>query len=174
MKNERLNENESLKVVAQTEQSNNRLWWAVTILMILCLYWLSNVVLWIPWSYSPQLGIVMMLTVNPLFWGAGIYTCLACRKGDENLMKKALMISLVAVGISLISDYLFFEVCMNSKDVWHVTTFYGYIWLVALAFGEVFFLRKKLANRQFIATTKLLLMLIGGLLLLLFLLVCLI
>lgn len=41
-------------------------------------------------------------------------------------MKKALFVSLVAVGISLLSDFLFFAVCMESKDVWHITTF---LWL---------------------------------------------
>ncbi|WP_300703888.1 hypothetical protein [Bacteroides sp.] len=174
MKEKSWNSKEYLGSVAPMVQGRNRLWWTVTALMIVCLYWLSNVVLWVPWSHSPRLGIVMMLTVNPLFWGVGIYTCLACRNGDENLMKKALNISLVAVGISLISDYFFFAVCMKSKDVWHVTTFYGYAWLVVLAFGEVFLFGKRLASKQYAVTKELLLSLVGCLLLLLFLLICLI
>ena len=37
-------------------RKKNLLWLAVTSLMVFCLYWLSNVVLWVPWSHSPQLG----------------------------------------------------------------------------------------------------------------------
>ena len=62
-------------------RKKNLLWLAVTSLMVFCLYWLSNVVLWVPWSHSPQLGIILMLTVNPVFWGVGIYVCLACESG---------------------------------------------------------------------------------------------
>lgn len=83
-----------------------------------------------------------MLTVNPLFWAAGIYICLASENRTENLMKKALVVASLAVGISLISDYLFFAVYMGSKDVWHITTFYGYAWLAVLTFGEVLLLKK--------------------------------
>lgn len=174
MKDKGGDKKECLGAVVPMLQGGNRLWWTATVLMVVCLYWLSNVVLWLPWSYSPQLGIVMMLTVNPLFWGAGIYACLACRNGEGSLMKKALIVSLVSVAISLVSDYLFFAVCMKSKDVWHITTFYGYAWLVVLAFGEVFLFRKRLASKQYAVTGKLLLALIGCLLLLLFFLVCLI
>lgn len=153
---------------------SGQLWWGVTGLTMMVLYWLSNVVLWLPWSYNPQLGILMMLTVNPIFWGIGIYFCLVCGSNVESLVKKTLIISAVAVGVSLISDYLFFAVYMKSKDVWHVTTFYGYAWLVVLAFGEAFLLRKKLKRRQFVASGKTLLLLAGGLLLLLLFLACLI
>lgn len=153
---------------------SGQLWWGVTGLTMMVLYWLSNVVLWLPWSYNPQLGILMMLTVNPIFWGIGIYFCLVCGSNVESLVKKTLIISAVAVGISLISDYLFFAVYMKSKDVWHITTFYGYAWLVVLAFGEAFLLRKRLKRRQFVASGKTLLLLAGGLLLLLLFLACLI
>ena len=61
-------------------RKKNLLWLAVTSLMVFCLYWLSNVVLWVPWSHSPQLGIILMLTVNPVFWGVGIKWS---RKSDE-------------------------------------------------------------------------------------------
>ena len=91
----------------------HQLWWIFTVLTVMCLYWLSNIVLWVPWSHSPRLGMLLMLTVNPLFWGIGIYACLSCGSNAGNLMKKALFVSLVAVGISLLSDFLFFAVCME-------------------------------------------------------------
>lgn len=156
------------------KNKKKQLWWPFTILMIACLYWLSNVVLWIPWSRSPELGMILMLTVNPVFWGVGIYSCLACTGGVDNWLKKALIVSLIAVGISLLSDYLFFAVLMKSKDVWHITTFYGYAWLVILSFAEALLFRKRLERRQFAATSNLLLMLISGLLVLSIILVCLI
>lgn len=145
-------------------ESKNRFWWASTVLTIMCLYWLSNVVLWMPWRYSPQLGMVMMLTVNPVFWGVGLYSCLACEGGARSLVKKAMLVSLVAVGISLISDFLFFAVYMGSKEVWHITTFCGYAWLVILVFAEAFLLRKRLITKQCVATRKYLLILAGCLL----------
>lgn len=154
--------------VARLNKQKSQLWWTVTILMIMCMYWLSNVVLWVPWSHNPQLGILLMLTVNPLFWAAGIYICLASENRTGNLMKKALVVASLAVGISLISDYLFFAVYMGSKDVWHITTFYGYAWLAVLTFGEVLLLKKKLLTRQYAVPTRLLLILTLCLLFLLF------
>jgi hypothetical protein len=73
-------------------------------------------------------------------------------------------VSLVAVGISLISDFLFFAVYMGSKEVWHITTFCGYAWLVILVFAEAFLLRKRLITKQCVATRKYLLILAGCLL----------
>ena len=96
--------------VARLDKQKSQLWWTVTILMIMCMYWLSNVVLWVPWSHNPQLGILLMLTVNPLFWAAGIYICLASENRTGNLMKKALVVASLAVGISLIFDYLFIDI----------------------------------------------------------------
>lgn len=169
MKNEIVyNEKEAVQTeLILSESIAYRRWWVVVILLIMCLYWLSNVVLWIPWSHNPQLGMVLMLTVNPVFWGVGIYHCLASKGGAKNLMKKTLIVSLIAVGISLISDYLFFALLMKSKDVWHITTFYGYAWLVVLAFGEAFLFKKRLGSHPFNPTTKTLLVLVSCLLLLL-------
>jgi len=93
----------------------HQLWWIFIVLTVMCLYWLSNIVLWVPWSHSPRLG-------------------------------------------------MFFAVCMESKDVWHITTFYGYAWLVILALGEAFFLRKSLLARCYVVTVRVLLVLVGILL----------
>ena len=58
--------------VARLDKQKSQLWWTVTILMIMCMYWLSNVVLWVPWSHNPQLGILLMLTVI-LFSGRQVF-----------------------------------------------------------------------------------------------------
>ena len=39
----------------------HQLWWIFTVLTVMCLYWLSNIVLWVPWSHSPRLGMLLML-----------------------------------------------------------------------------------------------------------------
>lgn len=44
---------------------------------------------------------------------------------------------------------------MKSKDVWHITTFYGYAWLAVLAFGEALLLKKKLMAKQYPVTKRL-------------------
>lgn len=44
---------------------------------------------------------------------------------------------------------------MKSKDVWHITTFYGYAWLAVLALGEAFLLKKKLMAKQYPVTKRL-------------------
>lgn len=53
-------------------------------------------------------------------------------------MKKALFVSLVAVGISLLSDFLFCSM-HGVKGCMAYHYFYGYAWLVILALGEAFF-----------------------------------
>ena len=103
-------EEDNIEAITRMMQNRkkNLLWLAVTSLMVFCLYWLSNVVLWVPWSHSPQLGIILMLTVNPVFWGVGIYVCLACESGVGNLMKTVFCIgrfpiSVIAVFVLSIS-----------------------------------------------------------------------
>ena len=143
----------------------HQLWWIFTVLTVMCLYWLSNIVLWVPWSHSPRLGMLLMLTVNPLFWGIGIYACLSCGSNAGNLMKKAFVCIIGCCGnIFYFRIFCFLSVCMESKDVWHITTFYGYAWLVILALGEAFFLRKSLLARCYVVTVRVLLVLVGILL----------
>lgn len=134
----------------------HQLWWIFTVLTVMCLYWLSNIVLWVPWSHSPRLGMLLMLTVNPLFWGIGIYACLSCGSNAGNLMKKALFVSLVAVGISLLRIFCFCSM-HGVKGCMAYHYFYGYAWLVILALGEAFFLRKSLLARCYVMTVRVLL-----------------
>lgn len=116
----------------------HQLWWIFTVLTVMCLYWLSNIVLWVPWSHSPRLGMLLMLTVNPLFWGIGIYACLSCGSNAES-DEEGVVCIIGCCGNIFTFGFSVFAVCMESKDVWHITTFYGYAWLVILALGEAFF-----------------------------------
>ena len=104
----------------------HQLWWIFTVLTVMCLYWLSNIVLWVPWSHSPRLGMLLMLTVNPLFWGIGIYACLSCGSNAGNLMKKALFVSLVAVG----NIFTFgFSVFCSMHGVKGCMAYHYFLWL---------------------------------------------
>ena len=46
----------------------HQLWWIFTVLTVMCLYWLSNIVLWVPWSHSP-VGYVADAYCKPSFLG---------------------------------------------------------------------------------------------------------
>lgn len=47
----------------------HQLWWIFTVLTVMCLYWLSNIVLWVPWSHSPPVGYVADAYCKPSFLG---------------------------------------------------------------------------------------------------------
>lgn len=117
--------------------------YAYTVLMTLLLYWLSNLILWVPWSISPLWGMTLMLTLNPLIWGVGEYACLMRFPGQHE-WKNTLAVSLIMVGLSVISDYLFFDVALHSNDVWHPTTFYGYAFVGTLPFVIRLMFRRRL------------------------------
>ena len=140
--------------VARLDKQKSQLWWTVTILMIMCMYWLSNVVLWVPWSHNPQLGILLMLTVNPLFWAAGIYICLASENRTGNLMKKALVVASLAVGISLIFDYLFFAVYMGVEGC---LAYHDFLWLCLVGCIDIrrgTFIKEKVAYQTICCDDK--------------------
>lgn len=40
------------------------------------IYWLSNLILWIPWKYSAWLGAVCMILYVPIAWGGISMLCL--------------------------------------------------------------------------------------------------
>ena len=49
-------------------------------------YWMSNLILWFPWSISPWLGMTLMLTVSPIIWMFSTFLCLRTFP-KENLIK---------------------------------------------------------------------------------------
>lgn len=110
-------------------------------------YWASNLLLWFPWSINTNLGIAMMLTVAPLLWGIGVYNCLIRYQG-KNLIRGAIINSVLLLVIAAILDYVFFGIIRKAiKELYHPTTFYGYAFLVSLPFVE-FLLFKKLIHQK--------------------------
>jgi hypothetical protein len=120
-------------------------WILFSCLTAFSIYWVVNLVLWFPWSYSPTLGITLMLTVSPLIWSWGIFESLATYP-EKKFVKGAVVVSLIYILIAVIADYIFFGIIRHAiKDLYRPTTFYGYGFLVSLPFIIVLLFRKRLA-----------------------------
>lgn len=126
---------------------DKRLWYIYCLLMTFLLYWLSNLILWYPWSRSVVWGMTLMLTLNPVIWGVGEYACLVRFPGQRE-WTGTLAVAVIMVGMSIISDYLFFDLFLGSKDVWHPTTFYGYGFVGIFPFLIRILFRRRLQARR--------------------------
>ncbi len=116
--------------------------------MSFCLYWFSNLYLWYPWSYDPRLGITLMLTLSPLIWIIGIIYILQ-RKSNLPLLKSAILISIVFVVISVLSDLFFFGIIRDSlHELLKPTTYYGYLYILILPIIVSFIGKSKLQQNK--------------------------
>ena len=127
---------------------NDRLWIFYTVLTAFALYWASNLILWIPWSISENLGIAFMLSLSPILWSYGIYLCFKHFQGG-NLVKAAFSISLTMVIVSAASDFVFFGLIRHAfAHLYKPTTFYGYLYLLILPFAVLTLFRKSFQLRK--------------------------
>lgn len=111
-------------------------------------YWASNLLLWVPWSYSTTLGITFMLTLGPVLWAYVIYLALKTFPISE-LLKGASIIALIFLLLAVILDYLFFGLIRNAtEELYHPTTFYGYGFLVVWPFILALIFKKKILARK--------------------------
>ena len=114
-----------------------RIWAFYVLSLAFSAYWASNLVLWFPWSYSPALGITMMLTVTPLLWA--YVTILGLRAYPEkNIKFAAFILAAVFLSVAIVADYIFFGLIRGGlEDLYQPTTFYGYgfliFWPIAIA-----------------------------------------
>lgn len=109
--------------------------WSVYVVTLgFAVYWASNLLLWFPWSYSPVLGMTLMLTVAPFLWAYVTFLCLRSYPGRNPLggaAKVAVILALLAVSM----DYVFFGLIRNAMEqLYHPTTFYAYAFLISLPF----------------------------------------
>ncbi|WP_297704250.1 hypothetical protein [uncultured Eudoraea sp.] len=115
-------------------------------------YWASNLILWFPWSYNTTLGITLMLTINPFLWAYATFLALKTFP-KSNLIKGALIISLIFLLLALIMDYIFFGLIRNAMEqLYHPTTFYGYGFLISLPFILVLIFNNRISQLK--KTTK--------------------
>lgn len=127
-------------------------------LFICCLgfavYWVSNLILWYPWSYSPVLGMTLMLTVSPVIWAYTTYMGLITYP-QHSLYKSAAFIALVFLVLAVAMDYVFFGLIRNAiADLYHPTTFYGYGFVIILPFIIAGLLKSKIVKNKRPVTDK--------------------
>lgn len=109
-------------------------------------YWASNLILWIPWSYSTTLGITLMLTVAPFLWAYVTYLALKTYPKVE-LLKGSSIIALVFLLLAVIMDYIFFGHIRNAlEELYHPTTFYGYGFLIIWPLILALIFKKKISK----------------------------
>lgn len=124
------------------------------ILLAFSFYWLANLILWIPWTINPYLGMTIMLTIGPFLWGLAVYYCLIRYKG-KNMWEGALLNAAIFTIVAVLMDYVFFVLIRDSiEDLYHPTTFYAYAFLIVLPFLEIWLFRKLLSKKKRIIKSK--------------------
>ncbi|WP_375583216.1 hypothetical protein [Cyclobacterium xiamenense] len=128
-------------------------WILYTFLLGLAAYWASNLLLWFPWSYSPYLGMTLMLTIAPIIWAYVAFLALRTYPKAE-LLRAASMIAAMFLVLAVVMDYIFFGIIRNAmEELYHPTTFYGYGFLVVWPFVLVVSLKRKIVRRKKTSTT---------------------
>jgi len=93
-----------------------------------------------------------MLTINPFLWAYATFLALKTFP-KSNLIKGALIISLIFLLLALIMDYIFFGLIRNAMEqLYHPTTFYGYGFLISLPFILVLIFNNRISQLK--KTTK--------------------
>ena len=129
-------------------------WWLYSFLLVFAIYWASNLFLWYPWSYSPSLGMVLMLTVSPIAWAYTVYLSLITYPKTD-LLKGALFVAIIFLITATVLDYIFFGVIRNALvELYHPTTLYGYGFLLVLPFLIYWLFKKRILNNKKVATRK--------------------
>ncbi len=126
----------------------NTKWLLYNLTVAFCIYWAGNLILWFPWSINANLGITIMLTIMPLFWGIGIYNCLI-RYNGQKILKGVIINSIILLIFGIVSDYLFFGLIRGAiVDLYQSATLFGYGFLVAMPFIELLFFRKSIIKNK--------------------------
>lgn len=118
--------------------------------LVVCfaVYWLSNLILWYPWSINETLGKVLMLTINPVIWGYTSYMCIS-RYPKTNILHATILNSLLFILEAIISDLIFFGLIRNAMDeIMQFTTIYGWCFVIVLPFVVYGLLTKNIEKRR--------------------------
>ena len=133
--------------ISEKVKSENLKWILYNVVICFAVYWLSNLILWYPWSVNETLGQILMLTINPLLWGFASYSCIT-RYPKSGIMNGVLLNSIIFIIEAIVSDLIFFVVIRDAKDkLMHVTTFYAWGFVACLPF-LIYFLFIKLIIRN--------------------------
>ena len=136
------------------DKSEMSKWLLYNIVVCFAVYWLSNLVLWYPWSISETLGQILMLTINPLLWGVASYSCII-RYPKPIVLKGVLLNSAIFVVEAIVSDFIFFVIIRHATDKLMVrTTFYAWGFVLFFPFIIYYFFRKLIIrNKKALVTT---------------------
>ena len=141
-------ENESRPFWNIAVGSQTSRWLLYNIAICFATYWTGNIILWYPWKVNANLGITMMLTIMPLFWGCGIYLCLI-RYNGKNILAGTALTSLSMLISAVVMDYIFFGLIRRAlSDLYKPTTFYGYGFLALFPFVELLLFRKIILRKK--------------------------
>ena len=126
----------------------NKTWILYTFFVAFAAYWLASLLLWYPWSYSATLGMVIMFVAITPIWIYAVFLCLQ-RYPSESMIQGALYTSIIFMIIAVVLDYFFYGIIRDAMmELYHPTTLYGYAFLAALPFAEVFLFRKRLQSKS--------------------------
>ena len=125
-------------------KSNISQWVLYNLVVCFAVYWLSNVILWYPWSINEQLGQCIMLTVNPILWGYASYVCIK-KYPKAHLFKGVVFNSIIFIVVAIVSDMVLFAGIQNAMDkLMHVTTLYGWAFVVTVPFTIYLLFKNKM------------------------------
>jgi hypothetical protein len=128
--------------------SNITKWILYNVIVCFAVYWLSNLILWYPWSINERLGQILMLTVNPLLWGSASYTCLK-KYPDVNIFKGVLLNSLIFILEAIVSDLILFAGIQKAMDkLMHPTTLYAWGFVATIPFIIYFLFKNRISENK--------------------------
>jgi hypothetical protein len=137
-----------MNFIGINNMKENTKWLLFNLTIAFSLYWAGNLLLWFPWSINANLGIVLMLTIMPLFWGIGIYYCLISYKGNK-IITGVIINSIIMLVSAVVSDYIFFGLIRGAMDdLYQPATFYGYGFLIMMPFLELLFFKKLIIKKR--------------------------
>ena len=118
--------------------------------LVVCfaVYWLSNLVLWYPWSVNESLGQTLMLTINSILWGFVSYSCIV-RYPKTHTINGVILNSMIFIIEAIVSGLIFFGIIRNAIDnLKEPTTLYGWGFVMLFPFVIYFFLRKLIERHK--------------------------
>ncbi len=123
-------------------------WILYNLIVGFAVYWMSNLILWFPWSINPLFGMTLMLTVSPIIWTISSFLCIRTFP-KKKIMIGAMYNSLIFLILAVVMDYVFFGLIRNAMEqLYHSTTFYGYGFVASLPFIVAFGFRKKIESKR--------------------------
>lgn len=129
-------------------ESNISKWVLYNVIVCFAVYWLSNLLLWYPWSINEYLGQILMLTVNPLLWGFASYCCIKKYPG-ANKFKGVLLNSSIFIFEAIVSDLILFAGIQNAMNkLMHPTTLYAWGFVATVPFIIYFLFKRRIRENK--------------------------